>query len=115
MCPKDKEIIEGQSAGPSKITTSRRITPKLLRLMWDGYPLHYNDKHGWGYLVPGRESDPIDHLLEAQEQVLEDDKTSDLDNEHLEDLDDAETKKQETTNEDFPTKLVIYSVLSHQY
>ena len=26
----------------------------LLRMTWDGFPLHYNRKHGWGYLVPGR-------------------------------------------------------------
>jgi len=26
----------------------------LLRMTWDGFPLHYSRKHGWGYLVPGR-------------------------------------------------------------
>lgn len=29
-----------------------RCVPKLMRLTWDGYPLHYDAKHGWGYLVP---------------------------------------------------------------
>lgn len=38
--------------GPCLITTQMRITPKLMRLTWDGYPLHYTQKHGWGYLVP---------------------------------------------------------------
>lgn len=31
-----------------------RVTPKLMALTWDGFPLHYSDSHGWGYLVPGR-------------------------------------------------------------
>ncbi|GAB1600553.1 DNA polymerase subunit gamma-1-like isoform X2 [Argonauta hians] len=39
-------------AGPSLITPQLRITPKLLRLTWDGYPVHFCDKYGWGYLVP---------------------------------------------------------------
>jgi DNA polymerase gamma 1 len=39
--------------GPHLISTKMRIVPKLLRLTWLGYPLHYDDEHGWGYLVPG--------------------------------------------------------------
>ena len=35
-----------------------RVVPKLLRLTWLGYPLHHDEKHGWGYLVPGDETDP---------------------------------------------------------
>jgi DNA polymerase gamma 1 len=31
-----------------------RVTPKLMALTWDGFPLHYSEQHGWGYLVPGR-------------------------------------------------------------
>lgn len=38
--------------GPCLITTQMRITPKLMRLTWDGYPLHHTQKYGWGYLVP---------------------------------------------------------------
>jgi DNA polymerase gamma 1 len=41
--------------GPQLISTKMRIVPKLLRLTWLGYPLHYDEKHGWGYLVPGLE------------------------------------------------------------
>jgi len=41
--------------GPSLISLQMRVTPKLMRLAWDGFPLHYSDKHGWGYLVPGRQ------------------------------------------------------------
>ncbi|KAJ7311091.1 hypothetical protein JRQ81_006690 [Phrynocephalus forsythii] len=46
--------------GPSLVSLQMRVTPKLMRLAWDGFPLHYSEKHGWGYLVPGRK----DNLLE---------------------------------------------------
>lgn len=29
-----------------------KITPKLLSLTWEGYPLHYIKDKGWGFLVP---------------------------------------------------------------
>ncbi|KAG8201058.1 hypothetical protein JTE90_002733 [Oedothorax gibbosus] len=38
--------------GPYLISSQMRCVPKLMRMTWDGYPLHYDDKHGWGYLVP---------------------------------------------------------------
>lgn len=38
--------------GPCLITTQMRVTPKLMQLTWNGYPLHFNQKYGWGYLVP---------------------------------------------------------------
>ncbi|XP_030833050.1 DNA polymerase subunit gamma-1-like [Strongylocentrotus purpuratus] len=52
LCPKKSHV--DWSPGPSLISSQTRITPKLLRLTWDGYPLHYTIKHGWGYLVPGK-------------------------------------------------------------
>lgn len=50
LCPKrgDKDW----APGPQKISTSMRIVPKLLRLTWEKYPLHYIRGHGWGILVP---------------------------------------------------------------
>lgn len=42
------------SPGASLISLQMRVTPKLMGLTWDGFPLHYTEKHGWGYLVPGR-------------------------------------------------------------
>ncbi|XP_045778777.1 DNA polymerase subunit gamma-1, mitochondrial [Maniola jurtina] len=38
--------------GANNVTTSMQITPKLLRLSWEGYPLHYLQTEGWGFLVP---------------------------------------------------------------
>ncbi|KAM9311357.1 DNA polymerase subunit gamma-1 [Gastrophryne carolinensis] len=61
LCPKleDPDWVPG----PSLISIQMRLTPKLMRLTWDGFPLYFSEKHGWGYLVPGRK----DNLLESQE------------------------------------------------
>lgn len=34
------------------ITTKLRTIPKILQLMWNGYPLFFDQTYGWGYLVP---------------------------------------------------------------
>ncbi|KAG6456278.1 hypothetical protein O3G_MSEX009640 [Manduca sexta] len=60
------------SPGANNITTSMQITPKLLRLSWEGYPLHYIQAEGWGFMVPfsrrhqGDEEPrlPLEQLLE---------------------------------------------------
>ena len=38
---------------PFLLSAQRRVTPKLLRLSWHGWPLHFELKHGWGYFIPG--------------------------------------------------------------
>jgi len=55
---------------PTKLTLQRRVAPKLLRLIWDGFPLHYDDTHGWGFLVPilGHGDAADDEELELQQQ-----------------------------------------------
>jgi len=40
--------------GPMEISTSAQVVPQLLKLTWEGYPLHHSRELGWGYLVPGR-------------------------------------------------------------
>uniref|UniRef100_A0ACB8E6C4 Uncharacterized protein n=2 Tax=Sphaerodactylus townsendi TaxID=933632 RepID=A0ACB8E6C4_9SAUR len=52
--------------GPSLISLQMRVTPKLMRLTWDGFPLHYAEKYGWGYLVPGRKERPAEDNLATQ-------------------------------------------------
>ncbi|CAH1797186.1 unnamed protein product [Owenia fusiformis] len=63
LCPRLKD--DDWSPGPTKISTQTRITPKLLQLTWEGFPLHYDDDLGWGYLVPapplGEYGTPEDH------------------------------------------------------
>lgn len=55
---------------PILISTSMRITPKLLRLTWEGFPLHFVAGHGWGFLVPfttdldRAENIPLKQLIE---------------------------------------------------
>ncbi|XP_060083102.1 DNA polymerase subunit gamma-1-like [Ylistrum balloti] len=68
LCPKNS--APGWSVGPSLISTLVRVTPKLMRMTWDGYPLHYSDKYGWGYLVPDQEKAAMDlqELDTAQEE-----------------------------------------------
>ncbi|XP_053616538.1 DNA polymerase subunit gamma-1, mitochondrial [Plodia interpunctella] len=60
--------------GAHNITTSMQVTPKLLRLSWEGYPLHHIKGEGWGFLVPfSRRPDeeceepslPLEELLAA--------------------------------------------------
>ncbi|XP_040198347.1 DNA polymerase subunit gamma-1 [Rana temporaria] len=57
LCPKleDPDWLPG----PNLISLQMRLTPKLMRLTWDGFPLHFSEKHGWGYLVPGRKDNPF--------------------------------------------------------
>lgn len=47
--------------GPFKISTQVRATPKLLKLLWRGYPLHFDSTHKWGFLVPRSDSAYQDH------------------------------------------------------
>ncbi|XP_025977059.2 DNA polymerase subunit gamma-1 [Dromaius novaehollandiae] len=64
LCPRLEEA--GWVPGPSLISLQMRVTPKLMRLAWDGFPLHYSEKHGWGYLVPGRQDNLPGDPAEAQ-------------------------------------------------
>lgn len=50
LCERFK--IEDWIPGPRLITTSMQITPKLLGLSWESYPLYYVKGEGWGFLVP---------------------------------------------------------------
>lgn len=58
LCEKMSEE-DSWSPGASLISLQMRVTPKLMGLTWDGFPLHYIEKHGWGYLVPGRRDNLI--------------------------------------------------------
>ncbi|KAI4486167.1 hypothetical protein M0802_012510 [Mischocyttarus mexicanus] len=50
LCPKQSD--ENWEPGPQLISTSMQVTPKLLNLTWENYPLHYIKDYGWGILVP---------------------------------------------------------------
>nr|CAD7203241.1 unnamed protein product [Timema douglasi] len=50
LCPRSSELE--WTPGPQLLSTSMQVTPKLLSLTWESYPLHYIRGHGWGLLVP---------------------------------------------------------------
>jgi len=63
------------STADINLTVRTRITPLLLRLSWDGYPLFWSDKHGWTYRVPrGDAKKYTDRLIEpcdlAEEPIV---------------------------------------------
>ncbi|OQV22065.1 DNA polymerase subunit gamma-1 [Hypsibius exemplaris] len=37
---------------PEDVSLRMRLTPKLMRLTWNGWPLHHTPEHGWGWLEP---------------------------------------------------------------
>ena len=49
-----------------KLGHGKEIVPRLLRLTWNGYPLHKDASRKWGYLVPDLEQNP-DELAEYQQ------------------------------------------------
>ena len=66
LCPRRNE--EDWYPGPSNISTQCRVTPKLMRLTWDGFPLHFDSDFGWGYLVPTVEDmDDVEKELKRQD------------------------------------------------
>ncbi|XP_014609662.1 PREDICTED: DNA polymerase subunit gamma-1, mitochondrial [Polistes canadensis] len=68
LCP--KHIDENWEPGPQLISTSMQITPKLLNLTWENYPLHYIKEHGWGILVPYSDDLDVETKLPLK-QLLE--------------------------------------------
>lgn len=44
--------------GATNISTSMQIAPKLLRLCWEGFPLHFIRGQGWGFLMPHTNNRP---------------------------------------------------------
>uniref|UniRef100_A0A3Q4GIG5 DNA polymerase subunit gamma-1 n=1 Tax=Neolamprologus brichardi TaxID=32507 RepID=A0A3Q4GIG5_NEOBR len=76
----EKMSDDSWSPGASLISLQMRLTPKLMGLTWDGFPLHYTEKHGWGYLVPGRRDNldsqeentgPVEELSSLESQMEE--------------------------------------------
>lgn len=49
--------------GPVNISSQTKITPSILRMTWDGYPLHHERKHGWGYLAPEKDVKYLEEKL----------------------------------------------------
>ncbi|VDN09450.1 unnamed protein product [Dibothriocephalus latus] len=54
-----KPIKDNYKSGPALITAQMKIAPKLLRLCWQGLPLHFDRELMWGTLIPGRIPKPV--------------------------------------------------------
>ncbi|XP_074600661.1 DNA polymerase gamma, catalytic subunit tam isoform X2 [Brevipalpus obovatus] len=65
------EKLESWEPGPCRASTQMRTVPKLLRLLWKGYPIHFDQDNKWGYLVPYTESKFKDHDSFPFEQYME--------------------------------------------
>ena len=86
--PSDKEEWR---EGPVHISPQCQVAPMLLRMTWDGFPLHHSRKHGWGYLVPGRTDNLRTNHITLQDNEEE----------------QVETKKAEAP---FPTRWEVSSI-----
>lgn len=73
-----RELCKGPQMN---ITTRTRVTPLLLRLKWEGYPLRWTDLEGWCFFVP---ADAVE-LMEAKNYARAKLSHEDLDR-HFEDL-----------------------------
>lgn len=54
---------DGEKQREMNITVRTRITPLLLRLNWEGYPLIWTDSAGWCFKVP-YENDVVEEMLQ---------------------------------------------------
>ncbi|XP_030759971.1 DNA polymerase subunit gamma-1, mitochondrial [Sitophilus oryzae] len=66
LCMKP-ESVEDWKPGPHLLSTSMKITPKLLSLTWEGFPLHHVKEKGWGFLVPFSDDIDVERKLPLKE------------------------------------------------
>ncbi|XP_049777585.1 DNA polymerase subunit gamma-1, mitochondrial isoform X2 [Schistocerca cancellata] len=64
LCSRNMDS-EDWCPGPQLLTTGMQITPKLLRLSWEGYPLHFLRGYGWGFLLP-----QADHTSKTEDMPI---------------------------------------------
>lgn len=64
-----RELCKGQKIN---ITPRTRVTPLLLRLKWEGYPLRWTDLEGWCFFVPADAVERMEAKNYAKAQLTED-------------------------------------------
>jgi DNA polymerase gamma 1 len=57
-----RDLFRGTSGRIMNLTLRTRITPLLLRLKWEGYPLFWVDSQGWCFKVPYGDQEAIEKL-----------------------------------------------------
>lgn len=65
LCPKNGDA--DWAPRPQNISTTMQITPKLLKLSWENYPLYFMKEHGWGFLVPYNQDPDTDTKVPLKE------------------------------------------------
>lgn len=74
-----REKDEGWVPGPVRLSTLTKVTPKLLRMTWNGFPLHHDRAAGWGYVVPTNDTGFITVKKdEGVDSALDDEIDSDM-------------------------------------
>lgn len=68
-CP---PILHGGTLGPSSLTATKRVSPLLLRLTWDGMPLYFVQQLGWGWICPSIVCEQVETKGEKDIEVDED-------------------------------------------
>uniref|UniRef100_A0A336KHX2 DNA polymerase subunit gamma-1 n=1 Tax=Culicoides sonorensis TaxID=179676 RepID=A0A336KHX2_CULSO len=71
LCSKPNTDTFIYNGFPDKVSNSMKITPKLLNLCWEGYPLHHVKGHGWGFLVPFADKPPEDYIEDTRIPIEE--------------------------------------------
>ena len=66
LCEKYDPVV---TPTPVNLGHGKEVVPRLLRLTWDGYPLHRDKELKWGYIVPESESE-IENLIEYEEGII---------------------------------------------
>ena len=113
------------------LSTGKRVVPKLLRLTWKGYPLHYDKVEKWGYLIPSADVEeiieridygeietnfPLEEFLAVvnkdnpvqTEQDIEDE--MDKDESYIEEISEYETVKSKEIKEKLSKKVKTHEV-----
>ena len=57
MCPKQSD--DNDKPRPELLTAQMRVTPSLLRMTWNGYPLFHHKTKKWGYLKIRQENPAV--------------------------------------------------------
>jgi len=46
-----RRTADNWQPGCVNVSAQTRVTPYLLRMKWNGHPLHHHPRLGWGYVV----------------------------------------------------------------
>nr|XP_002125927.3 DNA polymerase subunit gamma-1-like [Ciona intestinalis] len=74
LCVPEKD--QNWKPGATLLSTLTRVTPRLLRLMWQGCPLYHVKDYGWGYLCPDQTAPPVEKKVEDEDLLKEVDQES---------------------------------------